>query len=76
MLYTFFVYSRPEWNEVGRKLPGGLTRWLEETASMSSQEKMHFLVNQVTARNSENIKFNLNAYIKVIKTDLLLFLLS
>ncbi|CAH8531958.1 unnamed protein product [Schistosoma intercalatum] len=55
---------RPEWNEVGRKLPGGLTRWLEETASMSSQEKMHFLVNQVTARNSENIKFNLNAYIK------------
>ncbi|CAI2728534.1 unnamed protein product [Schistosoma spindalis] len=55
---------RPDWNEVGRKLPGGLTRWLEETASMSSQEKMHFLVNQLTVQNSENIKFNLSAYIK------------
>ncbi|KAH9578495.1 Translin-associated factor X-interacting protein 1 [Schistosoma haematobium] len=64
---------RPEWNEVGRKLPGGLTRWLEETASMSSQEKMHFLVNQVTARNSENIKFNLNAYIKAHERDYLNF---
>lgn len=55
---------RPEWSEVGRKLPGGLTRWLEETASMSSQEKMHFLVNQLTAQSAENIEFNLNEYIK------------
>ncbi|KAK4471386.1 hypothetical protein MN116_004819 [Schistosoma mekongi] len=55
---------RPEWNEVGRKLPGGLTQWLKETASMSSQEKMHFLVNQLTARNDANIEFNLSSYIK------------
>ncbi|CAH8502452.1 unnamed protein product [Schistosoma turkestanicum] len=55
---------RPDWNEVGRKFPGGLTRWLEETVSMSSQEKMHFLVNQLTAQDSEKINFNLNAYIK------------
>ncbi|VDQ04946.1 unnamed protein product [Trichobilharzia regenti] len=55
---------RPEWNEVGRKLPGGLTKWLEETVSMTSQEKMHFMVNQFTLQNNENTEFNLNTYIK------------
>ncbi|TNN08390.1 Translin-associated factor X-interacting protein isoform 2 [Schistosoma japonicum] len=55
---------RPEWNEVGRKLPGGLTQWLKETASMSSQEKMHFLANQLTAQNGVNIELNLSSYIK------------
>ncbi|CAH8847655.1 unnamed protein product [Trichobilharzia szidati] len=55
---------RPEWNEVGRKLPGGLTKWLEETVSMTSQEKMHFMVNQLTLQNNEDTEFNLNTYIK------------
>ncbi|CAH8517912.1 unnamed protein product [Heterobilharzia americana] len=55
---------RPEWNEVGRKLPGGLTKWLEETESMTSQEKMHFLVNQLTLQTNEDNEFNLNEYIK------------
>ncbi|KAF8572222.1 hypothetical protein P879_00281 [Paragonimus westermani] len=47
---------RPEWNEVGRKLSCGLTKWIEDTRGMSSQQKMHHLVNELSRGTQEQME--------------------
>ncbi|KAF7232165.1 hypothetical protein EG68_07758 [Paragonimus skrjabini miyazakii] len=47
---------RPEWNEVGRKLSCGLTKWIEDTRGMSSQQKMHHLVNELSRGTQDQIE--------------------
>ncbi|CAL8069837.1 unnamed protein product [Calicophoron daubneyi] len=40
---------RPDWNEVGRRLPCGLTKWDEDTHDMTSQQKVFHLLKELTA---------------------------
>ncbi|KAF5400859.1 hypothetical protein PHET_06076 [Paragonimus heterotremus] len=47
---------RPEWNEVGRKLSCGLTKWIEDTRGMSSQQKMHHLVNELSRGTQDQME--------------------
>ncbi|OON15205.1 hypothetical protein X801_08995, partial [Opisthorchis viverrini] len=44
---------RPHWDEVGRSLPCGLSKWNEETHGMSSQQKMQYLIRIMTKKTRD-----------------------
>ncbi|GAA56871.1 translin-associated factor X-interacting protein 1 [Clonorchis sinensis] len=45
---------RPQWDEVGRSLPCGLSKWNEETHGMSSQQKMQYLIRIMTKTTKDS----------------------
>ncbi|TGZ39761.1 hypothetical protein CRM22_011245 [Opisthorchis felineus] len=45
---------RPQWDEAGRSLPCGLSKWNEETHGMSSQQKMQYLIRIMTKTTKDD----------------------
>ncbi|TPP57483.1 Translin-associated factor X-interacting protein 1 [Fasciola gigantica] len=44
---------RPDWNEVGRRLPCGENKWNEATQGMTSREKLNHLLHEMDAIGKE-----------------------